>query len=328
MMLSAVAEAHSLPTEFIPKGWEVQTTAEGDCNDGVLLRPLTRLGVRCVGVDPSNVARQASQQDGWKLYPGYFDARMAAEIQAEEGLADVVTAHNVFAHVDDPNLLVEGIKRLLVPNGRCLLGVHYQGDLLDFNQFDTVYHEHTCYYSLRSLVTLFARHDMILTEVRRAPIHCGSIIVTACHQDSHCKPQPGVAALLAQEATSTVADFQARVLARKNAITKLLTDLRAAGRRIVAYGASGRATVLLNFCNLGPELLDHVSDLSPLRYGRVVPGVKVPILPRAEFQSRRADYALMTAWNYEPEILADEKDFLRDGGVFIVPLPELRIVSG
>lgn len=299
---------------------------EFGCNDGVFLNPLWARGIRVVGVDPSDVAVRASEKAGWPLIRSYFGAEAALQIRAQFGQAQIIVANNVCAHVDDPNVLIAGVAELLAPEGRFICEVHYQGDLIIGGQFDTVYHEHTCYYSLRALQRLLSFHGLRIAEVERNAIHSGSIRVTAVHINSSLKQSPAVEALLLEEADLDVSGFAAFAQRQRRLLHTLIVALQGAGKRIVGYGASGRATVLMNFCELGPDLIEHVSDLSPLRYDRVVPGVGVPIRPRKVFHENYPDYALMTAWNYESEIVADEQTFLRKGGAFIVPLKEARII--
>ena len=300
---------------------------EFGCNDGILLRPLAATGSQVVGVDPSDVARRASEEQGWPLYEGYFGAAAAERIRADHGPAQVVAANNVCAHVDDLHALLDGVTGLLAPEGRFVFEVHYQGDLIEQVQYDTVYHEHTCYHSLAGLQRWLARHDLHVVDVRRIPIHAGSIHVTAARQGAGCQPTPAVAALIAEEQGGDVTAFADRGDVRRRSLRRRVEDLASAGRRVVGYGASGRATVLLNSCGLGPDVVEPVSALSPLRYGKLVPGVRVPIVPRERFHESPPDYAILTAWNYESEITRDEQEFLRSGGRLIVPLPEVRLAG-
>lgn len=300
---------------------------EFGCNDGILVRPLAASGATVIGVDPSDVARRASEEQGWPLYEAYFNAAVAERIRDKYGPAAVVTGNNVCAHVDDLHALLEGVTTLLAPDGRFAFEVHYQGDLIDQVQYDTVYHEHTCYHSLTGLARWLDRHGMSIIDVSRIPIHSGSIHVTAARNAEAPKPTPAVGAMLEQEKTWDISCFADRVNIRRESLRTLVEDLNRAGRRVVGYGASGRATVLLNSCGLGPALVDNVSDVSPLRYGKVIPGVRIPIVSREEFHADPPDYAILTAWNYEPEITRDEQDFLRSGGRFIIPLPEVRLAG-
>jgi SAM-dependent methyltransferase len=300
---------------------------EFGCNDGILVRPMRDAGARVVGVDPSDVALRASREGGWPLLQTYFDDTAAARVKAEHGPARIVTGNNVFAHVDDLHAIVRGVTALLEDEGVFIFEVQYQGDLLALVQYDTVYHEHTCYHSLTALARLLAAHQLRIVDVKRIPIHAGSVRVTAARADTGRQPAPIVAEMLDAERGWNVDRFGEQVETRRQSLRRLVMDLRRAGRRVVGYGAAGRSTILLNFCGLGTDLVEYVLDMSPLRSGKYVPGVSIPIVPPETFHANPPDYAIMTAWNYEPEIVRKEQAFLSGGGRFIVPLPEVRIVG-
>jgi len=300
---------------------------EFGCNDGVLMRPLREAGARIVGVDPSDVALRASVAGGWPLVQTYFDEQAAARVRAEHGPARIITGNNVFAHVDDLHAIVRGVTTLLDEDGVFVFEVQYQGDLLALVQYDTVYHEHVCYHSLTALARLLAAHGLRIVDVLRIPIHAGSVRVTAARLGTAREPAPIVAEMIAAERGWRIDIFAAQVETRRQTLRGLVSDLRRAGRRVVGYGAAGRSTVLLNFCGLTPDLVEYVVDMSPLRSGKYVPGVSIPIVPEDVFRRNPPDYAIMTAWNYEPEIVRKEQPFLANGGRFIVPLPEIRIVG-
>lgn len=303
------------------------TVVEFGCNDGVLIKPLQKLGVNAVGVDPSDVARRASEDDGWPLVQGYFDTHSASRVVDRYGCAKIVVANNVFAHIDDLDETMTAISQVLRKDGFFVFEVHYQGDLIGDFQFDTVYHEHLCYYSLRSLVALLRRFDFSIIDVQPIQIHSGSIRVFAVPHGSNRANSERVEKTLAAEEKWNIGEFIAGVRDRCVGLRKLIRDLRSAGRSIVGYGAAGRATVLLNYCQFGPALIDYVVDMSPLRHGRLISGMRVPVCPPEKFHERYPDYALLTAWNYEEEIVYKEKQFLQTGGKFIIPLPNLRIVA-
>ncbi len=300
---------------------------EFGCNDGILVRPMREAGARVVGVDPSDVALRASREGGWPLLQTYFDDAAAARVKAEHGPARIVTGNNVFAHVDDLHAIVRGVTTLLEDEGVFIFEVQYQGDLLALVQYDTVYHEHTCYHSLTALRRLLTAHQLRIVDVKRIPIHAGSVRVTAARVGTGRQPAPIVAEMLDAERGWNVDRFGEQVESRRQSLRRLVMDLRRAGRRVVGYGAAGRSTILLNFCGLGSDLVEYVLDMSPLRSGRYVPGVSIPIVPPEAFHANPPDYAIMTAWNYEPEIVRKEQAFLSGGGRFIVPLPEVRIVG-
>lgn len=312
-----VAEEHAVGSLVVEFG----------CNDGILLRPLIAAGARVVGVDPSDVALRASREGGWPIVQAYFDETAAARVKADHGPARIVTGNNVFAHVDDLHAILRGVTTLLEDEGVFVCEVQYQGDLLALVQYDTVYHEHVCYHSLTALSRLLGQHGLRIVDVVRIPIHAGSIRVTAARAGSLRQATPAVAVMMEAEHAWSVERFGDQVETRRQTLRKLVVDLKRGGARVVAYGAAGRSTILLNFCGLGPDLVEYVVDMSPLRFGKFVPGVSVPIVSPDTFHEHPPDYAVMTAWNYEPEIVSKERAFLSSGGRFIVPLPDVRVVG-
>jgi len=304
-----------------------KTMVEFGCNDGVLLRPLREAGAQVIGVDPSDVARRASEEQDWPLFNTYFNLSIAERIRDVYGLARLVTANNTFAHMDDLHTVMDGVITLLEPEGVFVFEVHYQGDLVRLTQYDTVYHEHSCYYSVKSLTRLMEMHDLRIIDVEPINIHSGSIRVTAARRHSKHVASAVVDKMLLDEEGWEIERFVQRVEERRITLQQLVTDLHQGGKRIVAYGAAGRSTILLNFCNLGPSLIEYVVDMSPLRHGKMVPGVWIPIVKPDVFKADFPHYAIMTAWNYEREIIGKEGEFIRSGGRFIIPLPNIRLAE-
>jgi novobiocin biosynthesis protein NovU/D-mycarose 3-C-methyltransferase len=299
---------------------------EFGCNDGVLIRPLALAGATVVGVDPSDVARKASRSQGWTLFNDYFTEDVAARILKEYGPARIVTANNTFAHTDDVHTIMHGIDALLADDGVFVFEVHYQGDMLRKVQFDAVYHEHTCYYSLASLDYLMSEYGLDIIDVKQIPMQSGSIRVTAARKDANRKRNAAVDWMIDHEAAWDIGKFVRDVQSCREGLLELIQHFVACERTIAAYGGGGRATTLLNYCQLDAEMIRYIVDMSPLRHGRFVPGVQIPIVAETVFRADRPDYALLTAWTHEAEIVAKESAFLKDGGRFLVPLPETRIV--
>lgn len=301
-------------------------------NDGVLQKPFEGIGVKAVGVEPAkNVAKLAAAK-GLTVINDFFNTRTAKSIVDEHGHADLICANNVFAHIDDMHEVMRAIKALLKPKGVFVFEVHYLVDLIASYQYDMIYHEHLMYHSLAPLSYLMKMFGMEIFDVERIPIHFGSIRVYAKLAGNSDEPVRGsVGELEKLEEAAGVHDeksllrFAEEVEAKRDELVETVKSLRARGKRIVGYGASGRATVQLNFCGLGSKDVEYVVDMSPERQGRVMPGMHMPIVDPKVLVTDRPDYAIMFAYNYEREIIGKETEFLENGGKFIIPLPDVRI---
>ncbi|MEM6330296.1 MAG: class I SAM-dependent methyltransferase [Planctomycetota bacterium] len=308
---------------------------EFGCNDGVLLAPLKERGVRAVGVDAAENVVARARARGLDVVHGFFGPGIAQQIRGGHGAASLITASNVFAHIDDMDAVMQGVDTLLAPGGVLAVEVHYVVDLLEQVQFETVYHEHLCYYSAHALERLFERFGMTIADIQRLPMHGGAIRVFARRRDDPKAQRTARAERLFElEAAMRLhepegyARFAAETLRRRDAIRRLVLSRKRAGRSVCGYGAAGRATTLLNYCGLDHTVLDYIVDESPSRVGRYVPGVATPIVPREAFHARPTDDCLLTAWNYREEIIGKEGDFLAAGGTFLAPLPEIEIIEG
>lgn len=300
---------------------------EFGCNDGALIKSLYEAGALPIGVDPSDVAKKASLQEGWFLINNYFTERVARQILQEYGKAKLVVGTNVFAHTNDVHTILRSAVELLESDGVFVIEVSYQGELLKKTQFDTIYHEHICYYSLTSLVKLFSQYDLTVIDVQEFSTHSGSIRVFAVKNGSIYLPTRQVHEMLEKEKQLDVKQFVNRVNKFRSKFNSFIENLKANKKSVGAYGAAGRMTMLLNYCKLDSNFIDYVVDMSPLRYERIVPGVLLPIVSPSFFHHHPLDYMIMTAWNYESEILEKEKAYLNSGGHFIVPLPEIRVIG-
>jgi len=307
---------------------------EFGCNDGVLLEPFANLGVKAVGVEPAlNIAKLAREK-GCEVVNGFFNSKTAEAIKRKYGEASLICANNVFAHIDDMHEPMRGIKLLLKTDGVFVFEVHYLIDLLDQFQFDMIYHEHLMYHSLTALTYLLNIFDMEIFDVARIPTHAGSIRVHAQNKNARIyHTQPIVKKLLNLEKIkkinqlSTLIQFSEDTFKKRNALVKLISDLKVKGKRIVGYGASGRATVHINFCKFNSKIIEYIIDESHERQGRFIPGMHIPIVSPSELRNGNPDYALLFAYNYFDEVMEKEKDFIKRGGRFIVPLPYPKIIE-
>lgn len=299
-------------------------------NDGYLLRPFAERGVSVFGIDPAPGPGEAARAAGIDTLTAFFDRDLAVQLAAEGRRADVVLANNVLAHVADTNGFVEGVSLLLADDGLASFEVPYVVDLVDGCEFDTIYHEHLCYFSVTASQSLFARHGLTLTRVEHLPIHGGSLRLY-CTRDG--QPEDSVRAFLEREAEQGITaatyyrDFAARVERVQTALRELLLDLRARGARIAAYGAAAKGATLLNTTGVGHEVLDFVVDRNVHKHGRFMPGVRVPICDPSELLEQRPDYVLLLAWNFTEEILRQQAGYVAAGGRFIVPIPFPKVLD-
>lgn len=294
------------------------------CNDGTLIGYMREFGVeRVLGIDPSDIALQNSQYHKWNLVNDYLNANTADRIISEYGKAYLITACNVLAHNTNPHDIVEGISKLLDDNGIAVIEVHYQGSLLQKSQFDTVYHEHTCYYSVVSLEHLLDDHDLKIDNIIPIVNHGGSIRLFVSHKNSHIYNSfdNSLQVLMSIEKNYTWTHFASNAHRIRNVIESVIYDIKQQSKSIWAYGASGRATIFLNWCHLRQNDIDCVLDASSSRYGNVVPGVDIPIKPSYLLKTIQPDTLFITAWNYADSIIQQHPEY---HGKWFVALPEVR----
>ncbi len=300
-------------------------------NDGYLLQHYLAARVPVLGVDPAHNVVASARARGIPTRRAFFDQRLAEELRGSGHRAAVVHANNVLAHVPDPNTVLSGIARLLADEGVAVLEFPYLRDLVEGLEFDTIYHEHLCYFSVTALKPLFNRNGLSLFDAERIPLHGGSLRVFA-GLAGQVRPRPSVERLLAEEQQLGLADpdyfrrFAVRVDTVLEQLRLLLAGLSRRGR-VAAYGAAAKGTVLLNALGPAGGAVEFVADHSPHKQGLWVPGVGVPIVSPQAMLDRRPDYVLLLAWNFADEILERFAPFQLAGGRFVVPVPQPRIVE-
>ena len=302
-------------------------------NDGYLLQFYRRAGIPVLGIEPArNIAQVAERERGVSTLCEFFGSELGARLASQNRQCDVLHANNVLAHVPDLNGFVRGVASLLKDDGIAVVEVPYVRDMVERLEFDTIYHEHLCYFSLTALDQLFARHELRIIDVERLEIHGGSLRVFAAHAHRSAERRPAVPTLLAQEAREGLsraayfASFADRVHELKGVLCTLLRDLKRAGCTIAAYGASAKGSTLLNTFGIGADVLDFVADRSTYKHDRYTPGTHLLVTAPERLLEARPDYVLLLTWNFEREILAQQSDYRGRGGKFVVPIPQVRVV--
>jgi SAM-dependent methyltransferase len=301
-------------------------------NDGYLLQFFQARGVPVLGVEPARNVAEVARERGIPTLTRFFGPDAVDEIVGGFGRAEVIVGNNVLAHVPAINGFFDAVSGCLTPDGAAVFEFPYVGDTLARTAFDTVYHEHVFYYSLAGVAGLAERAGLEVFDVDRQPVHGESLRVFIQHAGAR-PVDPGVERLRREETDAGLtsparyASFSRDVATLCRNLTQRLRRLRADGRRLAAYGAPAKATVLLNACGIGTDLLEFTVDRSPHKQGRLIPGVRVPIRPVEDLVREMPDFTLLLPWNLVAEIVAQQADYLRKGGAFIVPVPTPRIID-
>ncbi|MBI3715402.1 MAG: class I SAM-dependent methyltransferase [Betaproteobacteria bacterium] len=301
-------------------------------NDGYLLQYFKQRGVPVLGIEPAANVAKVAMDKGIPTEVAFFGEAKGSQLAAAGKSADLIAANNVLAHVPDINDFVKGFKRALKPSGRITVEFPHLLQLMEHNQFDTIYHEHFSYLSLGFVAELFAAHGLRVFDVDEIPTHGGSLRVHGCHAGDETKPSgAAVASLLDREAKlglrdpATYRQFAEKVVRTKCEVLDFFIGARRAGKRVAGYGAPAKGNTLLNYCGLGPEFIQFTVDRSPHKQGLYLPGTHIPIhAPEVIFESK-PDYLFILPWNLRDEIVEQMAGIRSWGGKFVVPIPKLEI---
>jgi SAM-dependent methyltransferase len=312
---------------------ESSQVVEVASNDGYLLQFFLARGVPVLGVEPAQNVAAAAEERGIRTVVDFFGQRLAEKLVDEGYAADLIVGNNVLAHVPDAHDFVEGLRRLLKPEGVVTMEFPHLLQLIEQRQFDTIYHEHFSYFSLLVAERLFAAHSLVLFDVEELPTHGGSLRIYAAHADGPHRPGKRIAELHAAERRAGLHElesylrFDEAARAAKRELLAFLVDAKQAGKSIVGYGAAAKGVTLLNFCGVGRDFIDYVVDRSSYKQGRFLPGVRLPIYAPEHARQTRPDLLLILPWNLADEI-ADQMAYVREWGCeLVVPFPEVAVIG-
>lgn len=301
------------------------------CNDGVMLRSISKAGVRHLGVEPSGGVAELACGDGVRVRVDFFEESVAAEIAASDGPADVIFSANTICHIPYIGSVLRGVDALLAPHGVFVFEDPYLGDILERTTFDQIYDEHFFFFTVRSVQAAASRFGFEVIDVERLPVHGGEVRYTLARRGAH-EPAPAVAELLDWETRRSLSSpasferFATGIDRIRDDLTSLLTGLRAEGRTVIGYGATAKSATVTNYCGIGPELISYVCDATPAKHGKLMPGSHIPVRPTDALAHPYPDYAVLFAWNHADEIMAKARAFTDSGGRWILYVPEVHVV--
>lgn len=331
----------TLPAHFVEFGKQVvqdyemgpeDLVVDIGSNDGTLLKGFELAGVKVLGVDPSGSVVKIARSRGVETVHAFWGEETAKKILKEKGHAKGIVGANVFAHVPDLDDFLRGVDALLDKDGIFVIESPYLVELVENNEFDTIYHEHFSYLSIRPLKKLFARFGMEIVDVIPQNIHGGSIRVFVKKSGGKWKVKDSVEEFVKLEEEKgydrleTYQEFAERVRKMKEDMMKLLNELKSKGKKIVGYGAAAKGNTLLNYFGITTEHLDYIVDKSELKQNRFTPGTRIPVYHPDKIAETKPDYVLILPWNFKDEIMEQQKNIREWGGKFIIPVPNVEVV--
>lgn len=302
-------------------------------NDGYLLQYFLEKQIPVLGIEPTANTAAVAIEKGVTTITRFFGTELATELAEQGTLADLLLGNNVLAHVPDIVDFVKGMKILLKPDGVVTMEFPHLLQLVQNNQFDTIYHEHFSYLSFTTVQQLFAAQGLTLFDVDELPTHGGSLRIYAKHEADQSKTtSPAVAAMVQKEAETGLTKmayyegFQQRALQVKLDLLDFLTQQKRTGKSVAAYGAAAKGNTLLNYCGVKSDLIEFVVDANPAKQGKFLPASHIPVVDEATLRARKPDFVLILPWNLRDEITKQLSYISEWGGKFVVPIPEVKVL--
>ena len=308
---------------------EKSMVVEAASNDGYLLKHFVKHNIPVLGIDPAEGPVREAIKNGVKTLNTFFGSELAAKLKDDGVKADVFLANNVLAHVPDLNGFVEGIKIILKDDGIAVIEAPYLIDLIEHGEFDTIYHQHLCYFSVTALQHLFNSHGLFLNDIKHVPVHGGTLRMFI---EKHKDYSDTVLKYLEKESVSGINSgayyktFTDKISSIKKELLDILSDIKSQGKRIVGYGAAAKANTFMSYVGIGDNYLDYILDLSKFKQGLYMSGNHLPIVSPDILEEDMPDYVLILAWNFAKEIINQQEQYQNKGGKFIIPIPESTII--
>ncbi len=303
-------------------------------NDGYLLQFFQSQNIPVLGIEPAANVAQVAKSKNIPTLIKFFGVATARELVAQNQKADLLLGNNVLAHVPDINDFVAGMKIILNQHGVITMEFPHLLQLINQNQFDTIYHEHFSYLSLTTVEQIFAHHGLTLFDVEELSTHGGSLRIYAKHQDNQEIEISDRLPLLREkekqaglDQVETYLQFNAHVMETKRKLLSFLIQIKNAGKSIVGYGAPAKGNTLLNYCGIRTDFIDYTCDRSPYKQGLFLPGTHIPIYSPNQIKVTKPDYVLILPWNLKDEIKEQLSYIYEWGGKFIVPIPEVEVIG-
>lgn len=300
-------------------------------NDGYLLKNFVAAGIPCLGVEPTDSTADAAEKIGVPVLREFFGMSTAMSLAEDGKCADLICGNNVYAHVPDINDFTQGLRIALKEGGTVNLEFPHLMRLIEYNQFDTVYHEHFSYLSLTSVLQIFAQSGLRVFDIEELATHGGSLRIYGCHDSDLRKTEPAVVAMIEREAIFGLKDlsvyqgFQKKADKVKNDFLAFLVEQNSVGKSVAAYGAAAKGNTLMNYAGIKPDLIAFVCDAAPSKQGKFMPGSHIPILAPAELAKRKPDFVVILPWNIAEEVV--QQQVLSWGGSFVMAVPELSVLT-